>query len=315
MSTVRQTLSFFFSVLLVCPLASAQSPSNSHTPAKNAQQDLKRARKAEELGDKAEAAGRFAEALVYFEEAARYAPMDANIVGHAAALRSKLIRAHVEAAERDALAGDLDQATGELAEALAIDPGNTIVLERLRELKSMEDELAPNPRGGSKIPGLPLLKPQPGKRNIDLRGDTKTVYEQLASMFGLKAAFDPDLIVRSVRLSVNDVDFNTALTILATETATFSRPLDAATLFVAADTTEKRRQFALQAEQTFALSAAVGAEDATEVLRIVREITGSSRIDLDSRSHTITMRDTPERLALADALIQQIERARGEVML
>src|SRR5262249_54583038 len=158
-------------------------------------------RKAAELGDKAEAAGRLGEALVYFEEAARYAPMDMNIVSHAAALRSKLIRSHVEAAERDALAGELDQATEELAEAVAIDPGNTVVLERLRQLKSMEEEQAPNPRSPSRIPGLPRLKPQPGKRNIDLRGDTKTVYEQLANMFSLKAAFDPDLVVRNVRLT------------------------------------------------------------------------------------------------------------------
>src|SRR5207248_5183529 len=38
-------------------------------------------------------------------------------------------------------------------------------------------------------------------------------------------------------------------------------------------------------------------------------------MDLDTRIHSITMRDTPERLALAGALIQQIERARGELML
>ncbi len=315
MRAIRQALLLFLSAILACPAAPAQSTSNSQVPTKNAQPDLKRARKAAELGDKAEAAGRLAEALSYFEEAARYAPADMSIVGHAAALRSKLIRAHVEAAERDALAGELDQATEELAEAVAIDPSDTIVLERLRQLKSMEEEQAPNPRAPSKIPALPRLKPQPGKQNVDLRGDTKTVYEQLANMFGLRAAFDPDLVVRNVRLAVDDVDFNTALTILSTQTATFWRPLDPTMLFVAADTPEKRRQFALQAEQTFPLSAAVTAEDATEALRILREITGSAHINLDSRSHTITMRDTPERLALADALIQQMERARGEVML
>jgi len=42
---------------------------------------------------------------------------------------------------------------------------------------------------------------------------------------------------------------------------------------------------------------------------------GGTRIDLDTRSRTITMRDTPERLALAGELIQQLQRARGEVML
>ena len=53
----------------------------------------------------------------------------------------------------------------------------------------------------------------------------------------------------------------------------------------------------------------------TELLRTLREITGGTRIDLDSSSHTITMRDSPDRLALAAELIQQIDRARGELML
>jgi len=36
----------------------------------------------------------------------------------------------------------------------------------------------------------------------------------------------------------------------------------------------------------------------TEILRVLRDITGATRIDLDTRSRTLTMRDTPERLAL-----------------
>src|SRR5258708_13616376 len=51
------------------------------------------------------------------------------------------------------------------------------------------------------------------------------------------------------------------------------------------------------------------------MLRVLRDITGGARIDIDTRSRTITMRDTPERLALAGQLIEQLERARGEVML
>ena len=282
-------------------------------PSSGAQSDLKRARKAAEQGGRAEAAGRLGEALAAYEQASRYAPQDANIVTRAASLRSKLVRARVDAAERDALAGHFDQATDELAAALAIDPGNTIVAERLGQLKSMEEEQAP--RAASEISGMPRLKPQNGKRSIDLRGDTKTVYEQLANLFGISASFDPDLAIRNVHLRLDDADFKTAVSVLATQTGTFWRPLTPVMMFVAPDTPEKRRQYVLEAEQTFPLSAAVGPEDVTEVLRILRDITGSTHIDLDSRSHTITVRDTPERLALAGALIQQIERARGEVML
>jgi len=275
--------------------------------------DPKRAQKATERGEQSEAAGRFEEALAAYEEAARYAPQDAYIVERGVALRSKLVRAHVEAAERDALAGHLHQATEELGAALQVDPGNTLVAERRTQLKTMEDE--PRRRPATAISGLPRLQPQAGKRNLSLRGDTKTVYEQLAGLFGIKATFDPDINVRNVRLHVDNVDFYTGMAVLGTQAGTFWRPLNPTSMFVAQDTPEKRRLYAMVAEQTFPLSAAVGPEDVTEILRVLRDITGATRIDLDTRSRTITMRDTPERLALASELIDQLERARGEVVL
>jgi Flp pilus assembly secretin CpaC len=312
MRTIRLSTSLLL-WLLLCPQAPAQVPAPSQLQAPVVHPDPKRAQKAAERGDKAEAAGRFDEALGAYEEAARYAPQDATVVERSVALRSKLVRAHVEAAERDALEGHLHQATEELGAALQVDPGNTIVAERLTQLKTMDDE----PRAGpaAAISSLPRLQPQAGKRNLDLRGDTKTVYEQLADLFGIKVTFDPDINVRSVRLHVDNVDFYTGLTLIGAQSGTFWRPLNPTMMFVAPDTQEKRRLYAMVAEQTFPLSAAVGPEDVTEILRVLRDITGSTRIDLDTRSRTITMRDTPERLALAGELIQQLERARGEVML
>lgn len=318
MGSLRQALSLVLSCLLLFSESFAQSqapssPPPSQAPSQSVRPDLKRAHRAAERGEKAEAAGRLEEALTAYEEAARYAPQDIAYASRAAALRARLVRSYADAAERDALASRFDQATEDLAAALAIDPTNTIVMERLRQIKSMDDETGP--KNAPAIPGLPQLKPQAGKRHLDLRGDTKTVYEQLVGIFGLRVTFDADLIVRNVRLNVEDVDFQNAVKVLAAETGTFWRPVNATLMFVAADTPEKRRQYDLQAEQTFPLSSAISSEDATEVLRIVRDITASPHIDLDTRTHSITMRDTPERLALTGALIQQIERARGELML
>jgi Flp pilus assembly secretin CpaC len=312
MRTIRTGTALLLS-LLSGSLVPGQAPYSSPPQANAVHPDPKRAQKSLEQGDKALAADRLDEALAAYEEAARYAPLDAEIVERAAALRSKRVRLLVEAAERDALAGLLTEATEALGAALQIDPGNTIVQERLVQLKAMEDEPSAKPKPG--IAGLPRLKPQPGKRNLNLRGDTKSVYEQLASLFGLKAVFDPDLTVRNLHLRVDDVDFATAMTLLGTQSGTLWRPVNPTLMFVAPDTPEKRREYAMQAEQTFPIAAAVGPEDVTEMLRILRDITGGTRIDLDTRSRTITMRDTPERLALAGELIQQLQRARGEVML
>src|ERR1700680_1451221 len=315
-------------VLLALLLCGAESPAQSSAPAQSSPPETapneaqlqmtprpnpKYAKKLSELADKELADGRFDEALNYYQQAARYAPQDTALIERIASMRSKLVRDHVEAAERDALAGHADVATEELAKALLIDPGNTIVAERMKQMNAMKDE--PLTKPGRKIEGLPELKPLTRKQDLNLRGDTKTVYEQLGQLFGIKVVFDPDLAARTVRLHADDVDFNTALKVLSAQTGTFSRPLTSTLLFVAQDTVEKHRQYAVQAEQMFVLSDSVGTEEMTELVRVLREMTGATRVNLDSRSHAVSIRDTPERLALAGEIIRQAEKARGEVLL
>ena len=323
-SHIRQTVSVLLALLLCCAQSPAQSSSQAQTaPPQTAPNEAqlqmaprpnpKSAKKLSELADKELSEGRFDEALNYYEQAARYAPQDTTLIERIASMRSKLVRDHVEAAERDALAGHADVATEELAKALLIDPGNTIVTERLNQMNAMKDE--PLARPDKKIEGLPELKPLGKKQDLDLRGDTRTVYEQLGQFFGIKVTFDPDLTARTVRLHADNVDFPTALKVLSTQTGTFYRPLTSTLLFVAQDTVEKRRQYGVQAEQSFVLPAAVNNEEMTELVRVLREMTGSTRVQLDSRSHAVSIRDTPERLALAGEIIRQAEKARGEVLL
>ena len=314
---LRQALSVLLAFLICCLPSSAQSPSSTQsappqTAPNEAQLQMaprpnpKSARKLSELADKELAEGRFDEALNYYEQAARYAPQDTALLERIASMRSKLVRDHVEAAERDALAGHADIATEELARALLIDPANTIVTERLLQMKAMEDE--PAVPVDTEIQGLPELKPLSRKQDLNLRGDTKTVYEQLGQLFGIKIAFDPDLSPRAIRLRADNVDFDTGLKILAVQTGTFSRPLTSNLLFVAQDTTEKRREYGVQAEQTFVLPASAGADEMTEIVRLLREMTGATRIQLDTKSHSVSIRDTPERLSLAGEIIRQAER-------
>ena len=324
LSCLRQACALLLALLFSCARFSVQaSPQSQATPPETASNESqlamaprpnpKYAKKISELAEKALADGRFDEALNYYEQAARYAPQDTVLIERIAAMRSKLVRDHVDAAERDALHGHADVAVEELAKALLIDPGNTIVAERMKQMKSMSDSAIPNT--DSSVEGLPQLKFRPGKQNIDLRGDTRTVYEQLGLLFGIKVTFDPDLQARSVRLHVNDADFETALKVLGTETATFFRPLTPTLLFVAQDNAEKRREYEAQAEQTFVLPSSVDTNEMTEVVRLLREMIGSRRVALDAKSRSISVRDTPERLALAGELIRQAEKTRGELLL
>ena len=233
------------------PAQSLSQNSAASPPSEQVLPDAKRAQRAVERGAKEEAQGHIDEALIAYDEAARYAPHDLAIVGRGAALRSRLIRDHVDNAERLALDGKMSAAKEELNTAMRIDPANQIVAERLSEMESMQDDELPPPPAA--IPGMPRVTPRSGKQNFNIHGDTRSAYEQVAAAYGIKAVLDPDVVARSVHFQLEAVDFITAMSVLGSETSTFWRPLDATTIFVAPDTLEKRRLYGLQAEQTFPL--------------------------------------------------------------
>jgi hypothetical protein len=163
--------------------------------------------------------------------------------------------------------------------------------------------------------GVPRLQPLSGTSNLDLYGGTKTVYRQAATAFGIKVRFDLDLVTTSVRLRVNDVDFYTAMSVLQAQTGTFFRPLNATLILVAPNTSEKRRFYQIQEQQTFPLKALATPEEMVEVVRILRDIAGVTHLNLDPHNGTVTMRDTPEKLALVGELLPVLDQPSGEVML
>jgi Flp pilus assembly secretin CpaC len=294
---------------------SAGAVQNGTTPS-TPKQDPRRAKQLLGQGEQAEAAGRSEEALKAYDEAARLDRSSAAALERGALLRTHLVKLKVDEAERLAILGETARAVEELRAALRLDPGNAPVAERLGQLSLMvrgpaQPSLDEKPRS---VP-LPELEPRAGKHSFDLRGDTRAIYEQVAGAFGLKVIFDAELPVRNVRLRVGEVDFATAITVVNAETATFLRPVDEHTFLVAADTPAKRKEYQRIVEDTIELPDSVTTEEMTELLRALRDITGMTHVKLDARSRTFTIRDTPENVALGRALIEQVEQARGELML
>jgi len=305
--------------VLVLLLAAGVAAGQSHGKPKVAndtKEDIKQAQQLAERGDKAFAAGNINEALADYEQAVKHAPGDAGILRRAAAVRTQVVQKLVDQAESDALDGFVVQATDLMYEALKIDPGNAIVAERLAQMKQMPKEYLP--RGDKEdyeMRGAAALKPQPGKKAVNVRGDSKSAYEQVAQMYGIAVAFDPDLTSKNIRLRVNDVDFYTAMQLLGAESKTFYRAVNSKLMFVAEDTIAKRKEYAEEVEQTFRLDNTVAPEDLTEMVRVIREITNSTRIATDPANHTLTVRESADKVALAGQLIRELEQSRRDVML
>jgi tetratricopeptide (TPR) repeat protein/ankyrin repeat protein len=311
----------FFAVLssaLLLPGAAlpqqAQSPAQQSRPAatRSPQPDARKAKKFFAQGLRAEQAEDWPAAFEAFDAALNFAPGNADALVHRELARSQMVQQHTDRAEREALAGQMDEARAQLREALRLDPSYAVARERLAQFEQEAQHAPPEPPA---LTGLIQLEPQAGTRDFDLRGDTHSVYEAVAKQFGLAASFDSDLPVHPVRLRVAAVDFKTAMTIVSQQTGTFWRAIDSHTFFVAQNTLQKRREYAPVVERTLILPAGATPDKMTEAVRLVREIAEVAHTELDTRTHTLTIRASPEDVALAAALLEELEQAPGELML
>jgi hypothetical protein len=298
------------SVLHAQSSPAAQAPA----PAPPVKPDPKKAKEAYQEGVRAEKAQDWETAYTAYSDAVNWAPNDRAYFLRREIAKSGLVQTRVDAAEKDAISGRLDAARKELLSASYLDPTNMVVRERLRELLAAEPgrvEQITEPELAGEI----HLEYQPGTKSFDFRGDTQGAYEEIARQFGVEAAFDVDLHPHAIRFQVQDVDFPTAARLLGDMTHTFWRPLAHRLFFVTDDTPQKRRDYDVSLVRTILLPASQTADQMTEIARLVRDIAGITRSELDTNSRTLTLRAPPQAIAVATDLIEELEKPLGEMVL
>jgi type II secretory pathway component GspD/PulD (secretin) len=283
-------------------------------PAPISKADAKKAKMAYQQGIRAEQQKDWDTAFAAYSDAANWVPTEREYLLRREIARSRLVQVKMDAAERDAVSGRLDNAHKELSRASLIDPSNTILRERLAEL------LAADPGQTREIAepdlaGEVRLGYQTGTHSFDYRGDTQGAYQALAQQFGLEVAFDAELRSRALRFRLDDVDFPTAARLLGDMTGTFWRPLTRRLFFVSENTPQKRKDYDASVVRTILLPASETPEQMTEILRMVREIAGITRSDMDTPSRTLTLRASPQAIAVASDLIENLEQPTGELIL
>ncbi|MGH9745672.1 MAG: FG-GAP-like repeat-containing protein [Candidatus Acidiferrales bacterium] len=296
--------------------SSASAKASTQKPAKFAvKPDPKKAKEAYKQGLRAEHDGDWKAAYESYSDAARWAPDDQEFFQHLEIAKGHVVQERLDLAEREAVSGRLSEALRLLVSAHALDPSNRVLQARYAELSALfQGQLKPAP-ADQELAGPVHLEYAPGNRNFNIRGDTQSAYNEIARQFGVEVAFDVDLRSRIVRFNINDLDFPTALRLLGEQTGTFWRPLTKHLFLVAEDTNQKRKDYALSVVRTVVLPASETNEQMTEIFRLVREIAGITRADLDTRTGTITMRASPQAIAVATGLLEDLEKPVGELVL
>ncbi len=115
-------------------------------------------------------------------------------------------------------------------------------------------------------------------------------------------------------MDLNNVSLLDALRIVGTISNTFWRPVTDNTIFVAAEHPRQAHELDEQAVQTFYLSNAWQQNDLNDVHTALRNVLPDVKVYGVPSQNAIVMRGTPDELLLAQKLINDLDKARAEVV-
>ena len=165
--------------------------------------------------------------------------------------------------------------------------------------------------------GAPLqLKPLSSEPiTIHIVADSKVVYQTIGKIAGINILFDPDYTSKRIPIDLNHVSLYDALRSVSFVSQTFWRPVTPDTIFVAADTRQKRTELEQQAVQTFYLGNVTQANDLNEILNAVRNLMDTTvKMQAVPSQSAIVMRGTPDQLLLAQKIIDDLDKTKPEVV-
>lgn len=289
-------------------------------PKKNGSQDYKAAQHAEELQD-------YDAAVDYYVKALAADPHNAYYRINLNQARFEAGQKHIHAGVKLREKGDLQGAISEFQRAQLLDPSSSVADQ---ELKKSLDLLAERNRAAEQQEeppimenGQPALASAPPELkplsrapiNLKMSNDTKVVFDTIGKLAGLTVIYDPDLQARRITTDLNNVTLEQALDIVCLESKTFWKPVTENIIMIIPDQTQKRRDYDEQVVRTFYLGNVAIAQDLTEVTTGLRQLLDLKRIQQVNAQNAIIVRDTPDKLALIDKIIKDIDKAKPEVII
>jgi type II secretory pathway component GspD/PulD (secretin) len=160
----------------------------------------------------------------------------------------------------------------------------------------------------------PHLTVAPGRKDFDLRGDSKSLWEQVASALHLAVLFDTQYQpTKTVHFELNDADYRETLLALQDATNSFLTPISERLIFVANDSTQKRTEFDTNVAVVVPFPETVTVQELQEVATAVRGTLDMQKVQVDTQQHLILIRDRLTKVRLAEKIIEDLLRPHAQV--
>jgi len=276
-------------------------------------------------GKKAEALQDYDAAFAYYQKAAKANPFNASYKIKLNRVRFDASEMHVKRGVEMRNRGDLQGAAGEFQRAQMIDPSSPVADQELRKTvemiaeKNRATDAAAEPPADPNDQQLAALPPEikPLSRapiNLKMSEDAKKVFDTIGKLAGLTVIYDPDFPARRITVELNNVTLEQALEIAQLQSKAFVKPVTENTIFVIPDQPQKRRDYEEQVVKTLYVSNTVQPQELTEIVTGLRQLLDLKRITQLNSQNAIIVRDTPDKLLLAEKMIRDIDKAKPEVV-
>lgn len=242
------------------------------------------------------------EAIEEFQRALTLDPLNIeNQSALAEALRIKEAEEHFTIGLKLEKAGKPLEALKELEMALELDPSH---LPSQRMVAKLGDEIK------AKEEEITIKREQP----ITLRfQDTriKEVFEILAKAFSINILLDKDVKDDLVTIFLKDASFKEALNLTLTTNNLFMKKVSEDTIIIIPKTRQKVDQYQDLLIRTIYLTNA----KAKEMVNLLRTMLETKRVYVNEELNAVVIRDNPEKIKLAEKIIEAHDRKVAEVML
>ena len=219
--------------------------------------------------------------------------------------------------------GRLMAARNELQMAVQLDPSNQYA-EQLLEDVATEMEILSAPDGLRQLEEMkrrareakvkpPVLNPKskdPITLNFPKPKPVKEIYEAIGKAYGFNVLFDPKLKDDRLAIELNELTPEQSLEMVMQAAGHFYKVLDEHSIIIAEDSPQNRREYEDLVIKTFFLSNA----DVKEIDKLLRSLIEARRLSTNEQLNAITLRDTADKVAIAEKLIRINDKAKAEVL-
>jgi len=271
-----------------------------------------------QLGTESAIAKDWDKAVEYFEIASLKDPK--NSVYRLALLRAKISAAyaHLQKARKFRAQGKKEESLEEYEKALFYDPDNMAIIQEIQRYTEESTKEAAAEREEVK-PIEPTVKLDFKAEKVQLsfkqEVSLRSIFMALGKHAGINIIFDDQFRDKPYAVELDDMSFEQSINILCMAANAFYRIIDENTILVLQDNPQNRLKYEINAVKTFYLSNINAQEIVSALVPILRTPTRAPTIYADKNMNSVTIRDSPEVVELAEKVIRLWDKPRGEVVL